>query len=256
MRLLLTGLNGTLAPRLAAHAGARGWEVLGWNRQQIPPEDEAAAAAWLAAQRVDAIAHLAFGAESWAAQLAAYAAARGLPFLFTSTAMVFDHKPDGPHRPGDPRTAQDDYGRYKIRCEDAVRAHHRAACIARLGWQIDPAARGNNMVAALDAQQARELRIRASTRWTPACSFIEDTVAALLRLLEAPPGATVHLDSNAREGHSFADLVRALRRALGRQQWVVEPTADYVHDQRLLDAEERLPGLAARLPELRSAAAS
>lgn len=249
MRLLLTGMNGTLAPRLAALAGERGWEVIGWNRQQLAPED-AQAAAWLAAQRVDAIAHLAFGAEAWAAQLASFAAARGLPFLFTSTAMVFDHQPDGPHRPDDPRTARDDYGRYKIRCEDAVRAHNPAACIARLGWQIDPVARGNNMLVALDAQQAREQRIRASTRWTPACSFIEDTASALLQLLCSPVAATVHLDSNAREGHSFAAVVRALRRALSREQWVVEPTTDYVHDQRLIDDKERLPDLSARLPEL------
>ena len=254
MRLLLTGMNGTLAPKLAALARARGWEVLGWDRQRIPPDDAAAAAAWLAAQRVEAIAHLAFGAEAWAAQLAGYAGAHGLPFLFTSTAMVFDHQPDGPHRPWDLRTARDDYGRYKIRCEDAVRANNPRASIARLGWQIDPEARGNNMLAALDAQQARDQCIRASTRWIPACSFMEDTVAALLQLLAAPLGATVHLDSNAREGHSFADLVRALRRSFAREHWVLEPIADYVHDQRLLDDQARVPELSARLPELRAVA--
>jgi dTDP-4-dehydrorhamnose reductase len=252
MRLLLTGMNGTLAPKLAALACARGWEVLGWDRQRVPPDDEVAAAAWLAAQRVDAIAHLAFGAEAWAAQLAGYAAAHGLPFLLTSTAMVFDHQPDGPHRPSDPRTARDDYGRYKIRCEDAVRAQNPAASIARLGWQIDPEARGNNMLAALDAQQARDQCIRVSTRWIPACSFMEDTVVALLQLLAAPLGATVHLDSNAGEGHTFAELVGALRRSFNREHWVLEPTTDYVHDQRLIDDKARVPELSARLPELRA----
>jgi len=252
MRLLLTGMNGTLAPKLAALARARGWEVLGWDRQRVPPDGGVAAATWLAAQRVEAIAHLAFGAEAWAAQLAGYAGAHGLPFLFTSTAMVFDHQPDGPHRPSDLRTARDDYGRYKIRCEDAVRAENPGASIARLGWQIDPEARGNNMLAALDAQQARDQRIRASLQWIPACSFMEDTVAALLQLLAAPLGATVHLDSNAREGHNFADVVSALRRSFNREHWVVEPTTDYVHDQRLIDDQARVPNLSARLPELRA----
>ncbi len=155
MRLLLTGLNGTLAPKLAERARSAGWAVFGWNRHQVCPDDHQAASAWLQAQRVDAIAHLALGSEAWAVQLAAYAAARELPFLFTSTAMVFHHEPDGPHRPEDLRTARDDYGLYKIRCEDAIRAENPAACIVRLGWQIDPDARGNNMLAALDGQQAR-----------------------------------------------------------------------------------------------------
>ena len=253
MRLLITGLHGTLAPKLAEHARRRGWEIIGWDRQQLSPDDRRASSSWLPAQQVDAIAHLAFGSESWAAQLAGHAAERGIPFLFTSTALVFHHEPDGPHRPEDLRTAQDDYGRYKIRCEDAVRASNPAACIVRLGWQIDPDARGNNMLAALDAQQSRDGVISASTRWRPACSFMVDTVAALQTLLEAPVAATLHLDSNAQEGYSFTDIVRALRSTYGREHWVLKQTADYVHDQRLLDGEAgaaRLPSLSTRLPAL------
>ncbi len=252
MRLLITGLNGSLAPKVAAQARSGGFEVVGWDRRAVSPDDSQAVASWLAEQRLDAIAHLAFGPESFAAQLARHAAEHGIPFLFTSTAMVFHHEPDGPHHVADPRTAKDDYGRYKIRCEDAVRASNPAACIVRLGWQIDPTPSGNNMLAALDAQQAREGGIKVSTRWRPACSFMADTAAAILSLLSARATTTIHLDSNAREGHSFAAIVHALRRTYGRAHWGVRPTLDYAHDQRLLDQAALLPNLSVRLPALLS----
>lgn len=250
MKLLVTGLHGTLAPKLADAAERQGHEVLGWDRHQVDPNDASAAQAWLNRQQPDAIAHLAMGSSDWAALLAAHAAQQRLPMLFTSTAMVFDHEPDGPHCPQDARTAKDDYGRYKIACEDAITAANASATIARIGWQIDPAAPGNNMVMALDDWQRREGKVAASSAWQPACSFMEDTAAALLALLLVPVAGVVHLDSNAAEGHSFDAIVRALREQLGRSEWQVSVHADYRHDQRLAGGEGRMPGLSARLPAL------
>ena len=250
MKLLITGLNGTLAPRLAAFAAQQGHQVLVWDRHQTDPNNAVASQAWLSEQRPEAIAHLALGASEWADLLAAHAARQQVPMLFTSTAMVFDHQPDGPHRPYDLRTAKDDYGRYKIACEDAVAAANPAATIARIGWQIDPSATGNNMVMALDDWQRREGKVAASSAWRPACSFMDDTAAALLALLLKPMAGVVHLDSNAAEGHSFDAVVQALRAQLGRSEWQVSVHADYRHDQRLAGDEGRMPGLSARLPGL------
>lgn len=247
MKWLVTGLNGTLAPVLAREAAAARVEVLAWRRDEVPPEDVAASQAWLQAARPDAIAHLGMGSADWAGRLAGHAARHDLPFVFTSTAMVFHHEPDGPHAPGDARTAQDDYGRYKIACEDAVRAAHPGACIARIGWQIDPLQPGNNMLRALDQWQASQGRVQASRRWTPACSFMQDTAQALAALLRQPVAGVVHLDSNAQDGHPFLDIVLALRAAFGRHHWVVHANDDYVHDQRLVDAGPRLPPLSRRL---------
>jgi nucleoside-diphosphate-sugar epimerase len=142
MRLLLTGLSGTLAPRLAAAATRVGHEVIGWDRVRASTDDTSACRRWLESAAPDAIAHLALGPIAWAEVLAAYADAAGLPMVLTSTAMVFHHEPDGPHAPDHVRTAQDEYGRYKIACEDAVRAACASACIARIGWQIDADGRG------------------------------------------------------------------------------------------------------------------
>ena len=248
MRLLVTGLNGTLAPRLAAAARASGFAIVGWDRERVPPHDEGACAAWLQACRPDAIAHLATGGPAWAALLAGHAGQAGLPFVFTSSAMVFHHQPDGPHGVHDARTAQDDYGRSKIACEDAVHAAHAAATVVRIGWQIDAEARGNNMLAHLEQAQQREGCVAASRAWRPACSFIDDTVQALLALLAEPAPGTVHLDSNAAEGHTFDAIVAALKQRFSRDTWLLRVHDDYRHDQRLAGGDTRLPPLSQRLP--------
>lgn len=245
MKLLITGLNGTLAPRLAEQARGAGHEVIGWDRAAVDPEDEAASGAWLARQAPDAIAHLGMGS----ARFAGWLAARCERFVFTSTAMVFDHEPDGPHDVADARTARDDYGRYKIDCEDAIRAASATAAVARIGWQIDPTQPGNNMLMALDDWQRRDGRVAASRAWTPACSFMADTVAALLGLLASPRPGVHHLDSNAQEAWRFDAIARALAAAFGRD-WRVEPHEDYRHDQRLVGGLAPLPPLSQRLESL------
>ncbi|MCK9688644.1 sugar nucleotide-binding protein [Scleromatobacter humisilvae] len=252
MRLLVTGLTGTLAPHLAHLAEAAGWRILGWDRHAVPADDGVQARAWLAQARPDAIAHLAIGNVVWAGLLAGHAHEHGIPLLFTSTAMVFDHDPDGPHDVADARTARDDYGRGKIACEDAIRRACPAAAIARLGWQIDERAVGNNMLAELDRWQARDGRIVASSRWTPACSFMADTCEALLALLTTRQAGTVHLDSNAAEAWRFDEIVMALKTRFARD-WTVEvdgSAAAYAHDQRLVGGSATLPALSTRLPSL------
>ena len=249
MKWLITGLGGTLPPVLARTARQAGADVLGWDRSQVPPDDAHASRAWLERERPTAIAHLATGSAEWAGRLAAYGAERGIPFVFTSSAMVFDHDPDGPHAPHDDRTARDDYGQYKIACEDAVLSAYPEASVVRIGWQIDGEQAGNNMLMALDAWQRDQGRVAASTLWRPACSFMGDTADALVRLLLAPGTGVHHLDSNAGEGHTFYAVACALRDAFGREAWQVEPNEAYAHDQRLVGGLE-VPPLSARLGAL------
>lgn len=250
MRILMTGASGTLGPKVRRALESAGATAVGWDRHRVSPDDEAASRAFVHEVRPDAIVHLGMGSERWAALLAGAAAVRDVPFVFTSTAMVFHDEPDGPHRPEDERTARDDYGRYKIRCEDAIRAANPSACVARIGWQIDPDATGNNMLAHLDAWQREGGRVEASTRWRPACSFMEDTASALWTLVRDPVAGVVHLDSNAASGFTFDQVARALADRFDRD-WTVVPTDAYRHDQRLAGNEERMPDLALRLPALR-----
>jgi dTDP-4-dehydrorhamnose reductase len=153
-----------------------------------------------------------------------------------------------------PRNARDDYGRYKIACEDAVRVANPAAMVVRIGWQIDAGATGNNMLRALDDEQAREGHVGASRAWRPACSFMADTAAAFVSLLREPRPGTFHFDANARDGHGFAQIVHALRQAFGRSGWVIREHDDYRHDQRLVGGGLEAPPLAERLPMLRTMA--
>lgn len=243
MRILITGLSGTLAPVVARVARAQGHTVLGWDHRSLGFANERA----FARLAPEAVLHLAMADAEGSAQLAALAAARGLPLAVTSTAMVFHHQPDGPHGLGDARTAQDDYGRSKIAMEDAVRAAHPGASIVRIGWQIDEHATGpgsNNMLAQLDRWQAEAGEVAASRAWIPACSFMADTAAALLAL-RAQPGLH-HVDSNADEAWRFDELVAALARRFQRR-WQIRVHADYRHDQRLLGGAAGVPPLSARL---------
>jgi dTDP-4-dehydrorhamnose reductase len=234
---LITGLHGTVAPALR---DALGGPCVGWDRAAVSPGDAVATRAHLDALDPAAVCHLAMGAEAWAAELAAWCARRGRPFLFTSTAMVFEA--DGPHRPDDARTTKDGYGRYKVRCEDAVRAANPDAIVARLGWQIGTTRGGNQLLEWLHARAA-EGPIRASARWIPATSFLVDTAAALRDLLARGEGGTFHVDGNAETAWTFDRLVRAL----AEPSWRVEVTDEYVHDQRLLDARVRVAPISARL---------
>ncbi len=231
---------------------AAGWQVCGWDRRGVPADDSSEARREIERLRPDAIAHLAIGSVAWAGLLARHASECALPLVFTSTAMVFDHEPDGPHDVAAHRTALDDYGRTKIACEDAIHSACPHAAIARLGWQIDEHAAGNNMVAELDRSQAREGRVKASARWTPACSFIDDTCDALLDSVATRAGGTLHLDSNAAEAWRFDQVVTALKTRCARG-WVVEVDRTeqaYRHDQRLVGGAAALPPLSTRLPEL------
>ena len=248
MRVLMTGLNGTLAPKVAAAATQRGWQVLPWDRATQPPEDPGSLA-WLEGMAPDGIVHLAMGSEDWAARMAAYSAQCDIPFVFTSTAMVFDHEPNGPHGIDAARTAKDEYGKYKIRCEDAIQQANPNACIARIGYQMDWDAQGNNMLAHLE-QQAAAGGIEASSAWVPACSFMVDTAAALCDLLERRVSGVLHLDSNQGTAYTYDQIVLALKTHL-RRDWPVRVTQAYVHDQRLVGSA-LLPPLHEQLPELRS----
>jgi dTDP-4-dehydrorhamnose reductase len=249
-RTIITGLNGTLAPHLAATIEKHGGEVLPWDRQAIDPDNTEHAWQWLSSQQPKAIAHLAMGSPSWAAFLARFCAVNSIPFIFTSTAMVFDCLPDGPHQVTDALTAKDDYGKYKIACEEAIFAVNANAMVMRIGWQIDENSTGNNMLHALDNWQADQGEVAASVLWVPACSFMADTANALQQLIASPVAGIHHFDSNAVEAHNFFTLAQALAKQFGRSTWKIREKADYAHDQRLVSQGIQAPALSKRLLSL------
>lgn len=247
---LITGLRGTVAPKVAARVTELGGEVAAWDRDAVPVDDVAAGAELLAALRPAGILHLGMGPEEWAGRLAAHAREHRLPFVATSSVSVFGDAPgdpDGPFRPEDEPTARDDYGSYKGRGEKAVLTAYPQAVVARIGWQAHPDGVGNNMVAQLAAQaEAAGGTVRASRLWRPAASWMEDTAAALVALATSDRSGVVHLDSNAADAWTFPQLVRYVARLTGHD-WTVVEHEELDHDSRLVGDEDLIPPFSARL---------
>ena len=246
MKVIITGLNGTLAPVLAECLKKHNMNIIPWNRSEVSPDDPQQCLEYLQQQQPDWICHLAMGGEQWAQLLAKYSLEHDCGFLFTSTAMVFDSEINGPYSPTDNRNARDDYGKYKIRCEDAITAVTKEAIIARIGWQIGEKRGGNNMLEALYTMSEKG-EVRASSQWFPATSFMTDTCETLWYLMQQRNPGTYHIDSNRECKLNFYKLVCKLR-TLHNANWKVEMTDDYKHDQRLNDERVPVTNLLNRLP--------
>lgn len=261
MRALVTGSNGTVGSVLCHKLARAGWGLVRWDRSEVSIDHYESMEAFVRRERPDVLFHLAAASQphqveagakaeeswrvnyEWTSELAWITRQLGIGFVFTSTVMVFTDARPGPYTIASRPDAAHDYGMEKRRAEERVFEQNPQAKVARLGWQIGSDLQGNQMAAWL----AQRSHVRASARWIPACSFLEDTAEALLWIAAARPGL-YHVDGN--EGWSFYDLACALRQRHDTQ-WSIEPTWAWAYDQRLLDARVPMPRLAERLPQLK-----
>lgn len=227
-------MSGTLAPFVADFFKEHQWEVFNWDHHTVSPDDEKDSREFIEQINPNAICHMAMGSEEWAGWLAAWAKENECPYVFTSTAMVFDSNQSGPYQIETPRESKDPYGQYKVRCEDAIWKANSGAMIARLGWQIGDDRGGNNMLEFLHTMMEEKGKIEASSAWIPATSHMRHTAEVLYKLVELNEPGLYHVDSNADTGWNFVELVTALAKHHGKQ-WVIEENQDYLHDQRLQD---------------------
>ncbi|MEM6992674.1 MAG: sugar nucleotide-binding protein [Myxococcota bacterium] len=258
MKALITGGSGTVGSALARRAEDKGWSVTRWDRTMVPIDDYDAMDRFVQDVAPDVLFHLAVASQpsqpnaseeetwrvnyEWTSELSWIAKQRGVSFVFTSTVMVFTEARPGPYTIACRPDAAHDYGRDKREAERRVFRQNPDARVARLGWQIGDDLNGNQMAAWL----ASHKRVRASMRWIPACSMVNDTADALIQIAQARPGL-YHVDAN--EGWSFYDLACALK-LRHDASWAIEGTVDRAYDQRLLDPRLSLPTLADRIPEL------
>lgn len=257
MRALITGARGTVGRVLTRVLEARGFEVVPWDRSAVPIDRYDVMEDFVRDTAPDVLYHLAIASTvtgragepwhvnyEWPSELAWICRHASVRFVFTSSAMVFSNDARGPFAIDHAPDASEGYG-YEKRCaEERVFHQNPHATVVRLGWQIGHDLKGNQMRAWLAERAAADGGISASTRWLPACSFIDDAAEALWRLLVRPPGL-YQLDSNTR--WSFHDIASAIAAEHG---WSVKPTDDFVYDQRLLDDRVHLPALDTRLPAL------
>lgn len=258
MRAIVTGANGTVGKALTAELARRGIEVVPWNRSEVHIDIYQTMEDFI--RRVDPafVFHLAIASRStgrenedwlvnydWPSELSWICRVLGIRFVFTSTAMVFSDFATGPFTVDSEPDAAQGYGYQKRRAETRIFHQNADALIARLGWQIGGIDGSNTMSSHLANEMRDKGVIRASTRWLPACSFLEDTANALADLaLNANPGLYM-IDSN--RGWSYLDIVRALGKKLGRGDWFFEQDDSFVFDQRMVDPRVPICDLSARL---------
>lgn len=256
MKVLITGSRGTLGKVVTEQLKSEGNQVIPWNRSEVYPFDSEMGYGFVKEKRPDMIFHLAtdsspLGEEDegwkinveWSVHLARWAEELGIPFLFTSSVMVFTNDAKGPFYPDSIPDANEGYGYYKKAAEEHILGVNHDAVVARIGWQIGQDDGSNNMVSHLSSQMREKGEIQASTKWFPACSFLTDTAVEMIRLIKQGNGL-FQLDSNSK--WNFYEIVMALNKKL-KKNWYVKPTEDFVYDQRMIDDRVKIPALNNRL---------
>lgn len=259
MKVLVTGLRGTVGRALSAHLHAGGHQVVGWDRAAVPIDRYDAMERFVAETAPDAVVNLAIASRptgrpheswlvnhDWPSELAWICRQHEIRFVHTSTVMVFSPAATGPFTLASSSDASEGYGHEKRVSESRVLYQNPHATVVRLGWQIGDAPGSNNMIDFLDRQTRAHGHVPASSRFLPACSFLPDTAAALARALSAPPGL-YQLDANER--HSLFEIATALS-ALHGHRWRIVETTEPAQDQRMLDPRLEVAPLSRRLPTL------
>jgi dTDP-4-dehydrorhamnose reductase len=167
-KLLITGSGGFLGWNLCQLAQSD-WQVVGFYRQhasnlrgmeehRVDLKDFSQSESALCKIKPDAIIHTAAFSNNNALQsdpaqgfginvevsemLAANAAELGIPFVFTSTDLVFDGK-DGMYREDDAVNPITHYGEQKADAEERILEVNEAACICRMPLMLGPAGTPN-----------------------------------------------------------------------------------------------------------------
>ncbi|OHD57021.1 MAG: dTDP-6-deoxy-3,4-keto-hexulose reductase [Spirochaetes bacterium GWF1_51_8] len=260
MKALIAGKNGTLGKVLTKTLGAKGYTVEGWDRSRIPIDDYARMESFVREAAPDIFYHLAILSAptglpnegwkvnyEWPSETAWICRTLGIRFVFTSSVMVFTNNARGPFTPESIPDETGGYGYEKRMAEERVRSQCPESIIARLGWQIGDAPGSNNMIDYFDKQTSAYGEVRASRKWYPACSFLEDTAKALAEIAVLPPGL-YQIDSNKK--WNFYEIARGLSKLHGGK-WKIVPTDDFVYDQRMTDSRIEIPALDTRIPGLK-----
>jgi dTDP-4-dehydrorhamnose reductase len=259
MKAIITGASGAVGRALTHHLHQHGVTVLPWDRRRVHIDTYWEMEEFVRDEAPDVLFHLATDSQplgitneswhvnyEWTSELAWICGRLDVRFVYTSSVAVFSDDARGPFYPDSPPDASQGYGYVKLAAEERAFFQNPNAVVARLGWQIGREVGSNNMVDQLEVQMTDYGIIPASTRWLPACAFLEDTADALWRLALGEPGLYL-LDSN--RGWNYYQIAQALNERHGRR-WQIEPTDDFIFDQRMIDPRAGMPPLNQRLTNL------
>ncbi|MCR3905773.1 MAG: sugar nucleotide-binding protein [Tenericutes bacterium] len=231
MKVMITGLNGTVAPEVAKYFFSKGAEIIQYKRDEVTVENEMAIHSFLLEHKPDYFLHFAMGSPEWAGLLAKLTKELNIQFAYISTVSVYSGKQTAPitidHQPD----AEDEYGAYKIVSEKKVLKNNPNSFILRIGWQIGTRPGSNNMIDFLYKQMEAHQVIKASTKWYPSCSFMEDTSAAIFDTINNLKPDTYLINSN--DSFSFYEIANYLSTI--HKNLKVEKTDDFAQDVRMID---------------------
>jgi len=196
MRILLTGVTGQVGGALAPALGRLGTVVAADRAvldlakpaavktvlDRLAPDLIVNPAAYTAVDRAEDEPDIAYlvNADS-PAEMARWAAGRGVPLLHFSTDYVFDGSGDRPWREDDPTGPLNVYGASKLAGETAIRRAGGPHLIVRTSWVY--AARGRNFLQTMSAlaRERAELRVVADQVGAPTpAALLAQVVADIL----------------------------------------------------------------------------
>ena len=260
MRALITGSHGTIGTELKNYLLSIGDEVVEWNRDEIAIDNYAVMEKFVRESNVDVVYHLAIASRptfrenenwlvnyDWPSEISWICRTLNIKFLFVSSVLVFSDLAKGPFTKDSIPDAFQEYGRIKRMAEERVISQNPKTIVARLGWQIGTKIGSNNMLDFFEKEMQSKKEVRASNLWLPACSFISDTVVELVRLVKENCIGIYMLDSNKK--WNFFEIASELNRINGNP-WKIVPAINFVFDQRMFDANVKIPSLNKKLTGL------
>jgi dTDP-4-dehydrorhamnose reductase len=256
MDILITGANGTLGKVLQVEAKNQAYHPIAWDRSKYSPNNPSKYQSLFEEYDLKAVIHLAIpskngeGHESlvhidWPRTLGQMASHKGVPFIYTSTVMVFTHDFPGPYSLDSEPDEKEGYGYFKRRGEQTMLASVPNARVIRLGWQIGGTQAGNHMGQFIRDSIEKSGSFEASQKWYPASSTLEQTNKALIDLIKKPAGM-YQFDTNHQaftgdkissiKSWSFYEIVESyLKQYHPELLSKLKVNNEFVYDQRMLD---------------------
>lgn len=240
MKAIITGMNGTVAPYVYMELEKRNIEIIIWDRSRVDTDSQKSVSDFIRKVQPDLFFHIATGPVKWLEFIAKATKELGVKLLFTSSVSVFSEKGSGPYDSESVPDAEEDYGSYKIQCEETARAWNPDSIILRLGWQIGSEEGSNHMVDFLAKAQKEHGFIEASSRWFPSCSFLEDTAGVIAQAALTYPPGTYLVNSNRK--YSFFEIAEFLKKK-HHAHWNIRETDSFERDDRMVDPRVEIPEL-------------
>lgn len=236
MKVIITGMNGTVAPVVADYFHKNNYQIIPYDRTVVSTENEKEIEAFILEHQPKFLLHFAMGSIEWTKNLSMICSKKQIKFVYISTVSVFSNENRGPHTIDSIPDAEDDYGRYKRMSESVVLNNHTSPYIIRLGWQIGYGKGQNQMIDFLYRKMAEEGEIKASSLWYPATSFLQDTASAIYQIVHELIPGLYHINSN--DQYTYYEIVKYLSKIY--TELIVVETKDFNADHRMIDERVKI----------------